>query len=178
MITRPPEIVACLKIPTSEGDVFLIFDSHIRPNHPFGAAFILNTSMDATAVYLAALFKVDKHSSDRDIPRQFQWQVDLMSHFSGHILVSKQYDVNDQKNANQTLLEPSMMILKLNAELAAMKSENSFLSSELEKSQNALSDLKKNMRTKVHERTKPHLQKVLPDTHRRGFVSLIFCRLH
>ena len=153
MITRPPEIVACLKLHTSKMDVYLIFDSHIRPNHPSGAGFILNTSMDATAAYLAALFQVDKHSTDSDTLRQFQWQMDLMRHFSGHILVSAQSNGNERENANLALLESSMTILKLNAELAAIKSENMFLKIELEKSQNVVTDLEKNMRARIHART-------------------------
>jgi hypothetical protein len=176
MITRPPEIVACLKIHTAKGDVFLIFDSHIRPNHPFGAGFVLNTSIDAAAAYLAALFKVDKHSTDSDTQRQFQWQVDLMRHFSGHILVSKQSSGNEQENANQTLLESSMTILKLNAELADRKSENAFLTIELEKSQNSLANLERNTRSRVHAKvSKPPPQRsLLPKTDRLRFVCSIF----
>ena len=173
MITRPPEIVACLKIHTAKMDVYLIFDSHVRPNHPSGAGFILNTSMDAAAAYLAALFQVDKHSTDSDTLRQFQWQMDLMRHFSGHILVSAQSSDNERENANLTLLESSMTILKLNAQLAAMKSENMFLTIELEKSQNALAE-EKNMRARIHARgSKPALQglrSLLPNADRRRFV--------
>lgn len=179
MITRPPEIIACLRIHTSKGDVFLIFDSHIRPNHPYGAGFILNTSMDATAAYLAALFKMDKHSTDNDTHRQFQWQVDLMRHFSGHILISKRSNGSEQENANQTLLESSMTILKLNAELAAMKSENAFLTTELEKSQNSLAVLERNMRARIHERaSKPTPQRSLPGNNSvlTRFVWFIFRR--
>jgi hypothetical protein len=178
MITRPPEIVACLKIHTFKEDVFLIFDSHIRPNHPFGAGFILNTSMDAAAAYLAALFKMDKHSTDRDIRGQFQWQVDLMRNFSGHILVSKESDGTAQQNANRILLESSMTILRLNAELAAMKSENAFLVTELEKSQNSFAQLERKMRARVHETysraSRPVPQRSLPNTKVLRFVCPVF----
>jgi len=169
MITRPPEIVACLKIHTSKGDVFLIFDSHIRPSHPLGAGFILNTSMDAAAAYLAALFKVDKHSTDKDTQRQFQWQVDLMRHFSGHILVSKRSDGGiEWEDMNRTVMESSMIILKLNAELASLKSEYASMATELEKSQTTLAGLQKNIRAPVHERTwKSPPQRSPPN---RGFV--------
>jgi len=170
MITRPPEIVACLKIYTAKTEVYLIFDSHIRPNHPSGAGFILNTSMNTAAAYLASLFQMDRHSTDSDTLRQFQWQMDLMRHFSGHILVSTQSSGNERENTNLTLLESSMTILKLNAELAAMKSENMFLTMELEKSQIALVD-EKNIRAQIHARaSKPPLQSLrslLPNANRR-----------
>jgi septal ring factor EnvC (AmiA/AmiB activator) len=174
MITCPPEVVACLKIHTSRGDVFLIFESQFRPNKSSGASFFINTSMDATAVYLAALFNAEKHSSERDTSRQFQWHADTTSHFIGHILVPVQSDVNDRKSAKQTLLESSMTILKLNAELAAMKSEISSLATELETSKNTMSNLVENMRTRAHEIIKA--QESLPSTNQRRFVSFISCR--
>ena len=148
MITRPPEIVACLKICTSTADVFVIFDSHVRPNHPLGAGFILNTSIDATAKYLATLFMMENRPLGAAEASQFQWQFDLMRHFSGHILISKAHDGDTMESATQTLLESSMAILALNAELTAMKSENMFLATELEKSQKACTDLETEIRAR------------------------------
>lgn len=127
--------------------------------------------MTDTAVYLATLFQVDKHSSARNTPRQ--WQEDLMNFFSGHILVSKQSGVNIKEN-DQILLESSMMILKLNAELAAIKSEN-YWATELARPWNT--GLDGNMRTRGLQRqtrvTRLFLQESRPNTDRRGFVSLI-----
>jgi len=60
IITRPPEIIACIKLATNKSDVYVVFDSHPRPNkHPQGAAFIFMNSIDATAAYLADLLHYD-----------------------------------------------------------------------------------------------------------------------
>lgn len=133
MITRPPEIVACLKIHRPvDGDVFVIFDSHTRPIHPQGAGFILNISADETAKYLTGLLEVDKRLLPNGGDARFQWQADLMRHFSAHILVSKQH-TDDLASLTQTVLEASLTILTLKAELSAMKQDNSFMASENEK---------------------------------------------
>ncbi|KAF8076176.1 hypothetical protein FPV67DRAFT_1406946 [Lyophyllum atratum] len=139
MITKPPEIVACVKIPTARGNIFLIFDSHIRSNHPLGAGFILNSSLEGTAKYLANLFKMETMSSF-NATNPFHWQLDLMRQFCGHILVSKGSSCNDSMALAQTVLESSMRILTLAAELASLKSENGLLTVQLEKASKKLSD--------------------------------------
>ncbi|KAG8731354.1 hypothetical protein FRC11_004415, partial [Ceratobasidium sp. 423] len=78
LITRPPEIISILHFPASLptpapatfssaqsapspplSSVFAIFDSHTRPTHPTGSAFIVSASIDQTARYLEKLFAVD-----------------------------------------------------------------------------------------------------------------------
>ncbi|CAE6411110.1 unnamed protein product [Rhizoctonia solani] len=78
LITRPPEIISILHFPASLptptpatfssaqstpspplSNVFAIFDSHTRPTHPTGSAFIVSASIDQTARYLEKLFAVD-----------------------------------------------------------------------------------------------------------------------
>ncbi|KAG8699708.1 hypothetical protein FRC08_005149 [Ceratobasidium sp. 394] len=78
IITRPPEIISILHFPaalpspppatfTQPTDttrpplqhVFAIFDSHPRPTHPTGSAFVVSASIDQTARYLEKLFAVD-----------------------------------------------------------------------------------------------------------------------
>ncbi|KAG5646405.1 hypothetical protein DXG03_003455 [Asterophora parasitica] len=152
MITKPPEIVACMNIPNSRGNVLLIFDSHIRPNHPLGAGFILNSSVDSAAAYLAKLFRVEKSSSS-GAGNSFQWQMELMQQFCGHILVSKRNN-GDAVHLTQTLLESSMKILALTAELANLKNENSILTVDLQKTNERLIDMQ--ARSKQDEASKPN----------------------
>ncbi|KAJ1299563.1 hypothetical protein OPQ81_011970 [Rhizoctonia solani] len=78
LITRPPEIISILHFPASLpapipatfssaqstptpplSSVFAIFDSHTRPTHPTGSAFVVSASIDQTARYLEKLFAVD-----------------------------------------------------------------------------------------------------------------------
>ncbi|KAG6833769.1 hypothetical protein H0H87_001201 [Tephrocybe sp. NHM501043] len=132
MITKPPEIVACMKIPTSRGDVFLVFDSHIRSNHPKGAGFIFHSSLETAARYLSRMFWVDHTSTAND--SAFGWQMDLMSQFCGHILTPKHPNVNGP----QSVLEDSMRILALTSENTSLRAQlreadqqNVFLTAEL-----------------------------------------------
>jgi len=113
IITRPPEIVVCLIIPTSLGNFFIVFDSHPRPLHPFGSGFIINSSLEATSRYLDELLAVDpKLFSDRTI----RWQSDLLTEFSGHILVPRKASPSD--NLDEILMAASMTILQLKADKA------------------------------------------------------------
>ncbi|KAG8734212.1 hypothetical protein FRC10_011816 [Ceratobasidium sp. 414] len=78
IITRPPEIISILHFPAALPSpppatftqstntpqpplqhVFAIFDSHPRPTHPTGSAFVVSASIDQTARYLEKLFAVD-----------------------------------------------------------------------------------------------------------------------
>ncbi|KAG5731713.1 hypothetical protein E4T56_gene712 [Termitomyces sp. T112] len=119
VITKPPEIVACIKLPTPKGDVFLVFDSHIRPNHPNGAGFIINSSIEATATYLSRLFWVDETSlTAKD--DSFGFQMDLIRQFCGYIIGPKP-SPDGNLALTQSLLEASIKILTLTAELADSK---------------------------------------------------------
>jgi RING-type zinc-finger len=123
VITRPPEIIACIKIPTSLTDVFLIFDSHPRPSHPDGAGFTFNTSVNTTARYLTNLLAVDRRLlADKNM----QWQTQLLGNFSGHIFVSNS-DRRGVEELSETVLESSLTILALREEIAGLKDQNSSL---------------------------------------------------
>jgi len=50
-----PEILACLKLRLSTGNVFIIFDSHPRPSYPNGAGAIVSTTVESTARRLTEL---------------------------------------------------------------------------------------------------------------------------
>ncbi|KIM44614.1 hypothetical protein M413DRAFT_442575 [Hebeloma cylindrosporum] len=113
IITRPPEILVCLVMPTSLGSFFVVFDSHPRPLHPSGSGFIINSSLEATSRYLDELLAVDpKLFSDRTI----RWQSDLLTHFSGHILVPRENSPSD--NLDEILMAAGKTILQLKAEKA------------------------------------------------------------
>ncbi|KAL0954843.1 hypothetical protein HGRIS_003783 [Hohenbuehelia grisea] len=111
VVTRPPEIIAILKISTSFGDVFVIFDSHPRPAYPTGAAFIFNSSIDDIAKRLADLMAVDgRIFEDRDL----QWQTQLLHQFSGIVIVPKEASVPTPED----LLQWSLALLKSKADAA------------------------------------------------------------
>jgi hypothetical protein len=120
IITRPPEIVACLKTRIADRDVYIVFDSHPRPDHPDGLGLIINPSIKMAASYLSDLL-----SFDEDLLRDpsLQWQAQLLGYFSGHILLP----LEEEPSATEMLLESSMALLSSYADVAYEKSRVSEL---------------------------------------------------
>ena len=115
-----------MKLVIDNTDVFIIFDSHSRPSHPEGAVFILNTSIHRTASRLKEIFPVDRCLlSDSDL----QWQAQLLANYSGHIFIPRG---TKQSPAHfiQTVVESSLAILALRAEVSDLKNRNAVLTSE------------------------------------------------
>ncbi|KAI0353495.1 hypothetical protein OH77DRAFT_1427184 [Trametes cingulata] len=118
IITRPPEIIACFSIADVGSPLFVIFDSHPRPDkHPDGAAFILYNSMRSTARYLADLLQYDERLL-RD--SEVQWQTQLLAHCSGDVFVASDAPVNGAEWA-ETALEASLHALKLQAQVRSLE---------------------------------------------------------
>jgi hypothetical protein len=126
IITRPPEIIVCLKLDIHNRDVFVIFDSHSRPSHPDGAGFILNTLIHHTATRLNEILPVDSHLMDDG---DLQWQAQLLANYLGHIFVSRDLD-NGHAHLKQTIIESSLAILALHAEVLDLRTQNSTLTSD------------------------------------------------
>ncbi|KAJ7656296.1 hypothetical protein DFH06DRAFT_991742 [Mycena polygramma] len=127
LITRPPEIVTCFKLPINSSagkqDVFVIFDSHPRTSHPNGAGLVLNTSLDATASHLDNLLAVDGRLL---VDSSLQWQTQLLANFSGHFFVAKE-NTGSAEDLTEALLDSSLVVLRLQTEVADLKSQNSSL---------------------------------------------------
>lgn len=127
IITRPPEIIACTKIKGSGMDVFVIFDSHPRPSYPSGSGIILSASIDQAAVRLASILP----AADSSLLSQggLQWQAQLLNNVSGHIFVSSGLS-GDMREMQQSVIESSLVVLRLRAEVADLKKKNVRLTSE------------------------------------------------
>ncbi|KAI0921704.1 hypothetical protein AcW2_006593 [Taiwanofungus camphoratus] len=127
IITRPPEIVTCVKLAANSSDVFIVFDSHPRPNdHPHGAAFIFLNSLDSTARYLAGLLRYD----DRLLmDSTLQWQAQLLAHFSAHIF-SVRPNFGSPIELEEATLGASLEVLSLRARVLELESQNKTLASE------------------------------------------------
>ncbi|KZT29351.1 hypothetical protein NEOLEDRAFT_1128071 [Neolentinus lepideus HHB14362 ss-1] len=126
VITRPPEIIVCMIIRVEEQDVFITFDSHPRPKHPDGAAFIFDTSLPRTAEYLIQLLGYDPKLL-RD--RTMQWEAQMLAQFSGHVFVAR--DIPDiPADWMNSLMEASLSSLALKAEVASLQSRNDSLTSD------------------------------------------------
>jgi len=91
------------------GNILVTFDSHNRPEHPLGAAFLLFYSPDDAASYLSKLFAVDA-----SIMRDMNWQTQMLSHYSAHVMKARQF--TDEENM-QAIYDANIKLLKASIEL-------------------------------------------------------------
>ncbi|KDQ58690.1 hypothetical protein JAAARDRAFT_34527 [Jaapia argillacea MUCL 33604] len=127
VITRPPEIITCMKIPAFGMDVFVIFDSHPRPNkHPNGAAFLFFTTLEKTARYLSDLLQFD-HTIVAD--PELQWQAQLLANYSAHIFVARDAPELPSRWA-EAMMESSLSTLAMKSEVEALRTKNRSLEHE------------------------------------------------
>ncbi|TFY61657.1 hypothetical protein EVJ58_g4390 [Rhodofomes roseus] len=121
VITRPPEIISCLKLVTMTGgaDSFVVYDSHPRPEHPDGAAFIVFQSLDNAATYIARLMNYDESLLADD---DTQWQVQYLAQFSAHIFAARPMPFT-AKELEDATLEASLDILNLKAKASELESQ-------------------------------------------------------
>jgi hypothetical protein len=163
IITRPPEIIACLKLVIKNRNIFIIFDSHSRPSHPDGAGFILNTSIHRTAARLSELLPMDNSLlSDSSL----QWQAQLLANYSGHIFVSRGLGI-DPDHLMQTVIESSLAILALRARISDLESRNSSLTSEnkrLEAEMEQIEDEHREEQRRILQSSRDHGPKAHPLT--------------
>ncbi|KAJ7491894.1 hypothetical protein FB451DRAFT_1165111 [Mycena latifolia] len=143
LITRPPEIITCLKLPikTQSADkqnVFIIFDSHPRTAHA-GAGLIVNTSLDATASHLDNLLAID---AGLLADSSLQWQTQLLANFSGHFFVPKGLTTNSVEELSQAVVESSLVVLGLQAEVTDLKFQTSSLERDRQSLEQQLEELK------------------------------------
>ncbi|KAJ6514887.1 hypothetical protein C8R47DRAFT_961601 [Mycena vitilis] len=143
LITRPPEIVTCCKLPIinlpiGRQTIFVIFDSHPRTSHPNGAGFVLNTSLDATASHLDNLLAVDGRLL---VDSSLQWQTQLLANFSGHFFVAKE-NTGGADDLAEAILESSLVVLRLQAKVADLKLQNSSLTRDRQPLETELGELK------------------------------------
>ncbi|EIW81361.1 hypothetical protein CONPUDRAFT_137352 [Coniophora puteana RWD-64-598 SS2] len=121
VITRPPEIIACLKVIVSGSNTFVIFDSHPRPDHSDGAALIFVDSIDKAAVRLSTILPYDEAlMSDSHL----HWQAQLLGQFSSHTFVARELDTSPMAMM-YLVAEASLDILSLQTKVSTLESRNS-----------------------------------------------------
>ena len=121
IITRPPEIIACFYIARAPVDLFVVFDSHPRPNkHPHGAAFIFKNSLDSTAGHLSDLLRYDESLlSDSSL----QWQAQLLAQASGEVFMASEWVLTNAQWA-EVALDASLQVLDLRAQMRELDARN------------------------------------------------------
>ncbi|CAE6475550.1 unnamed protein product [Rhizoctonia solani] len=118
-VTRPPEVISVIHIPIPQptaydwapwtsrrvDSIYLVFDSHPRPNHPNGAAVQVFPSrpVEDVAEYLMDLFQVDQ---DIINDPNLEWTVQLFGQLSYHVLApSLASESLDEYALNMRILE-------------------------------------------------------------------------
>ncbi|KAG8874554.1 hypothetical protein FRB98_008354, partial [Tulasnella sp. 332] len=127
IITKPPEILAVFAIATHQPppdppQVFIVFDSHSRPDHhPTGAAFSFFGTLETAAAYLSDLLSVDPDLLND--PRM-QWQAQLMSQYSAHFFVARSAPEQlfpGEEKLPDPLYEANISVLELKSSLNETK---------------------------------------------------------
>lgn len=122
IITRPPEVVACLKLKLKLAqNVFVIFDSHPRPYYPNGGGMIASTSIEGTASRLTEILHVI-HLADNFLRR-------LATNYSGHVFVPHVVETSTP-TLSQAVFEPGLTESSMQAEISKLRSQNEFLKRE------------------------------------------------
>ena len=152
LITRPPEILACLKIPFASGrSIYAVFDSHPRPDHRDGAAIFFSSSPNVIISRLHDILEVDPSIlTDTTL----QWQAQLLSNFSGHFFVPTKV-VPDADEVQSVLMETSLSIMHLRAENLTFRSRQRMLTSENARLEEELEAMHEKYRTLKLAKTKP-----------------------
>jgi regulator of replication initiation timing len=168
VITRPPEIVAVLKVPCSSGpDVFVVFDSHPRKDHPQGAGLIFTTSPESTAEYLFDLLKFDEQLLEDE---SLQWQAQLLANYSAHIFTAT--ESIDAYAMSDAIIDASLSVLSLKAQVAQLTSDNTSANAEGKQLRDQLDQLEfENMelRDQIRRRnTASKGKQRYPDGHQSG----------
>ncbi|CEL58971.1 hypothetical protein RSOLAG1IB_08969 [Rhizoctonia solani AG-1 IB] len=165
-VTRPPEVIGVIHIPllnstskpstlqTSNSrtkSIYLVFDSHPRPNHPDGAAIQIFPSQSVADVanYLMSLFRVDQDIIDDP---ELEWTAQLLGQVSYHVLApSSGSDTKDEYATNMRILEDARKRALAEEKLKAAEAETKKLKNQVLNQQQEISRLNitiRNLRTR------------------------------
>jgi hypothetical protein len=128
--------------------VYIVFDSHARPNHhPNGSAFLFFADVTDAASYLTELLRVDESLLDQ---RDLRWQSEMLAAYSAHIFTQANLDDDEDPgrrtkwNTLDTLYETTVELVQargrtksLEQKLTELRGENSRLSQKLKEAKEA-----------------------------------------
>ncbi|CAE6410625.1 unnamed protein product [Rhizoctonia solani] len=163
-LTRPPEVISVMHIPIPRStsndwtpwasprrteSIYLVFDSHPRPNHPNGAAVHIfpARSTDDVADYLMDLFQVDQEIMNDP---NLEWTVQLLGQLSYHLLApALGREPTDEYVLNMRILEENRKRTWAEDKLKAAEAETRKLRSQVFDQQQEIAMLKfKDRRTR------------------------------
>ncbi|CAE6353168.1 unnamed protein product [Rhizoctonia solani] len=178
-MTRPPEVIGVMHIPIPKPttnywtpptstprveSIYLVFDSHPRPNHPNGAAVQIFPSRptDDIADYLMDLFQVDQGIFNDP---SLEWTTQLLGQVSYHLLSpSSGQDPKDEYALNMRILEANRKCTWAEDKLKAAEAETRKLRSQMFDQQQEVAMLNFNLRRTQDEvqTLKAQLNRPLP----------------
>ncbi|KAF8657107.1 hypothetical protein AX16_002294 [Volvariella volvacea WC 439] len=123
VITRTPEIIICFWVPLNLANrkgIYAIFDSHPRPMHPDGAAFIFSPTKKKMLDYLSDLIQFDKSILDFG---ESNWQLQLLSQYSAHFFSAKPPSRSTESESVRVLMELSVSEFSARKQVEDLKSE-------------------------------------------------------
>ncbi|KAH7883133.1 hypothetical protein F5I97DRAFT_182403 [Phlebopus sp. FC_14] len=163
IITRPPEVIVCLKLRNPVKDIFLLFNPHFGADHRRGVALTFSSSLETASMRLLKAFSAETHQGDR--LRQARALVDC----SSHVFMHRGTHFNT-RDIEESLIVSSLTVLKLRSELSELRHQTRSLAArnkELERAltEHAQSPLEEEDRTRnAHAQDK--LRRPSPEPHR------------
>ena len=144
--------------------LFVVFDSHPRPKHDEGAAFIFHTSLQKTALYLSDLFPYDPNLLE-DLRAEgegnLQWEAQLLGNVSGHYFESTSTDMSMNPDVTNAMFEANFELLAHRLQDAETKDRVAAVWKEkvqLDKRVAALREENEELKTRMSELAKENLE--------------------
>ncbi|SJL03907.1 uncharacterized protein ARMOST_07264 [Armillaria ostoyae] len=157
VITRPPEIIACAKVPTPEQNIYVIFDTHPRPTHPDGSGVTFLATVESAAKRLSDILSVDTSLLSES---GLQWQAQLLANFSAHVFIPNDKWSTDPADLKQALLESSVTILTLQAQLSDLESRNQSLTSTTDRLEEEIDELQETCENLKRRQSQSHSRSI------------------
>ncbi|KAK0446847.1 hypothetical protein EV421DRAFT_2079488 [Armillaria borealis] len=157
VITRPPEIIACAKVPTPEQNIYVIFDTHPRPTHPDGSGITFLATVESAAKRLSDILSVDTSLLSES---GLQWQAQLLANFSAHVFIPNDKWSTDPADLKQALLEYSVTILTLQAQLSDLESRNQSLTSTTDRLEEEIDELQETCENLKKRQSQSHSRSI------------------
>ncbi|GAB1520452.1 hypothetical protein RhiTH_003527 [Rhizoctonia solani] len=166
IMTRPPEVICVMHIPIPEPtpnywappqsarhaeSIYLVFDSHPRPDHPNGAAVQIFSPdpIEDVSYYLMDLFRIDQGLFNDP---SLEWTAQLLGQVSYHVLApSLAQGPKDEYALNMRILEANQKCTQAEEKLKASEAETRKLKSQMFDRQQEVTILNFNLRRAEEE---------------------------
>ncbi|KAF9234662.1 hypothetical protein BU15DRAFT_52355, partial [Melanogaster broomeanus] len=126
VMTRSPEVVACLRLRNAGPDVFVIFNPRPASDHPQAASVTFSTSLEQTVHRLCTILHDEKYNRARG---DLNWQARLLANCSGYVFLPRTI-LHDALASEDSVIASSLAVLSLHAELSMLKLENRTLTTQ------------------------------------------------